>query len=373
MTQAGLGVWSLAQEGAGGTKQEAVTGGSGEAGGGGDGGGGAEKGFARGARLGCGWGMMLYLGVDAGGTKTRAVLADASGAVRGAGEAGPGNWQAVGAAAAGAEIGAAAGRALAAAGVEAGAVDGSFFGLAGVRTEAERAAMGAEIARLGLGGAAGIGGDLEAAHAGALAGGPGVVVIAGTGSAAWGRNTEWTIWQAGGWGWLTDDKGGGHWLAVRALDAACEGEDGRGEATVLGARAAVFFGQAGLREVLRELHAGRRDRAALAAFAREVRASAEAGDAVAERLVRAAGGELLRLAEAVRAKIAPGAELALAVTGGLGMGAVIAGEARRAGFAPVEPWGEPVLGAVLRAAEAAGAKLDAAARARLLEGWKTPA
>ena len=330
----------------------------------------------------------LFLGVDAGGTKTRAVLADAAGVVRGVGKAGPGNFQAIGAKAAGAAIGAAVRGALASTGAVpargdaegatravAERVRGSFFGLAGVRTEAERAVMRAEVAGLGLGGAIGMGSDLEAAHAGALAGEAGVVVIAGTGSAAWGRNKAGESWQAGGWGWLVDDKGGGYWLALQGLAAAVEGEDGRGAATELGARAAAFFGAAGMREVLRELHAGKKDRATVAGFAREVRAAADAGDAVAVGLVRAAGAEVLRLAEAVRGKIAPAgdAPLALAVTGGLGLGAVIEDAARSAGFRPVEPWGEPVLGAVLRAARAGGVELDAAARARLLEGWKPPA
>jgi len=320
---------------------------------------------------------VLFLGVDAGGTKTRALLADASGVVRGAGEAGAGNFQAIGATAAGEAVAAAVREALDEAGATgAGCVRGAFFGLAGVRTEAERAMMRAEITKLGLGGAAEIGSDLEAAHAGALAGGPGVVVIAGTGSAAWGRNEAGASWQAGGWGWLVDDKGGGYWLALQGLAAAVEGEDGRGAATTLGARAKAYFlgpeaaDSAGLREVLRELHAGKKDRAAVAGFAREVRAAADAGDAVAAGLVRAAGAELLRLAEAVRGKIAPDAELPLAVTGGLGMGSVIAEAARAAGFRPVTPWGEPALGAVLRAARAGGAELDAAARVRLLEGWK---
>jgi N-acetylglucosamine kinase-like BadF-type ATPase len=79
-----------------------------------------------------------------------------------------------------------------------------------------------------------------------------VVVIAGTGSAAWGRNTAGESWQAGGWGWLTDDKGGGYWLALRGLAAACEAADGRGMATELGVRAESFFGAGGLRELLRE-------------------------------------------------------------------------------------------------------------------------
>lgn len=316
--------------------------------------------------------MHFYLGVDGGGTRTRAVIADATGAVRGVGEAGTGNWQAAGAGAAGDAVRAAVERARAAAGVEAAALRGSFFGLAGVSTEAEKTVMRAELGRLGLGGAWELAGDLAAAHAGALTGATGVVVIGGTGSAAWGRNAAGGSWQAGGWGWLVDDKGGGHWLALRALEAACEAEDGRGPATGLGARAAAFFGVAGLRELLRELHAGKRDRAALAGFAREVRAAADAGDAVARGLVAAGVRELLRLAEAVRARVGcpEGEDFPLAVTGGLGMGALVGEAARARGFAPVEPWGEPVLGAVLLAARTAGAELDAAARTRLLETWK---
>jgi N-acetylglucosamine kinase-like BadF-type ATPase len=199
------------------------------------------------------------------------------------------------------------------------------------------------------------------------------VVIAGTGSAAWGRNAAMDTWQAGGWGWLVDDKGGGYWLALRGVAAACEAVDGRGAATELGARAEAFFGAGGLRELLRELHAGRRDRAAVAGFAREVRAAAEAGDAVAEALVEEAVRELGRLAEAVREKLAPaaaGVGFPLAVTGGLGLGRRVGEWASGRGFAPSEPWGEPVLGAVLRAAEIGGAKLDAEARNALLAAWK---
>lgn len=314
--------------------------------------------------------MDFFLGVDAGGTKTRAVVADATGRVLGEGAAGPGNFQAIGAAAAGGAIQRACEEAWLRAGVAPAAFGGSFFALAGVRSEAERSVMRAEVERLELGGAVRIGGDLEAAHAGALEGAEGVVVIAGTGSAAWGRNGAGRCAQAGGWGWLVDDKGGAYWLALRALAAAVEGEDGRGEKTALGERASAFFEAEGLREVLRELHAGKRDRAAVAGFAREVRAAADAGDAVAGRLLDEAAREVLRLAEAVRGKIGPGETLALAVTGGLGLGPRVADKARAAGFAPAEPWGEPVLGAVLRAAEAAGARLDAAARARLLVSWK---
>ena len=312
--------------------------------------------------------MDLFLGVDAGGTKTRAVVADATGRVCGAGEAGTGNWQAVGAAAAGAAICAAVDQALAKAGAGAAAVRGSFFGLAGVRTQEERSLVLSELRRLGLGGISEIGGDLEVAHAGALAGGIGVVVIAGTGSAAWGKNARGEVAQAGGWGWLVDDAGGGYWLALRGLRAACEAEDGRGGRTELGARAREYFSAIGLREILRELHAGGRDRAAVAGYAREVRVAARAGDEAAGHCVRAAGAELLRMAEAVRTRLAPdlaGVDFPLAVTGSLGMGEVIADDAFRQGFLPVAAWAEPVLGAVVLAARLGGQDWGAEERARL--------
>jgi N-acetylglucosamine kinase-like BadF-type ATPase len=318
--------------------------------------------------------MNLFLGVDAGGTGTRALLVNSAGAILGRGQAGPGNWQAVGISTAGATLRSAINDALNSAGVQAENVNGAFLALAGVRTAADRALIATELTPLQLGGTVLLGGDLEAAHAGAHACSPGIVVIAGTGSAAWGRDMHDRTASAGGWGWLVDDRGGGYWLALRALSAACEAADGRGPATTLGARAVAFFGTADLRETLTALHAGRRDRAGIAAFAREVRAAADSGDTVALNLVAQAAHELLRLARAVRDQL-PGYASAttpcpLAIVGGLGLGAHVAAPARAAGFAPVEPWGEPVLGAALLASRAAGAKLDATARNALLHAWK---
>lgn len=320
--------------------------------------------------------MKFFLGVDGGGTGTRGVVIDEAGALLGAAEGGTGNWQAVGAERAGETLRGVAGAALARAGISEGELSGAFFGLAGVRDAGDAEVVGRELAPLGLGGAVRVGGDLEAAHAGALPEGLGAVVIAGTGSAAWARGPRGDVAQCGGWGWLVDDAGGGYWLALRGLRAACEAEDGRGAATELGARAAAFFDAAELREILRELHLGKKDRAAVAGFAREVRAAAVAGDTVAAEAVKAAGVELLRLATAARDRVTAAATVdsprfPLAVVGGLGMGEVVAGEAGGLGFDLREPWGPPVLGAALRAAELGGAKLDAAAQTRLLAAWKT--
>jgi N-acetylglucosamine kinase-like BadF-type ATPase len=328
--------------------------------------------FAPGAAWLWAWGMELFLGVDAGGTRTRAVVVDRAGAVRGVGAAGPGNWQALGRERASAEWRAAVLAALADAGGETDQISAAFFGLAGVRNESEREPLRELLRQLLPTGRIELAGDLEVAHAGALGGGPGVVVVAGTGSGAWGKNAAGETAQAGGWGWLVDDKGGGYWLALRGLSAAVEGEDGRGAATVLGRGAKVFFGKESLREVLADLHAGRRERAEVAAFAAEVRAAARAGDEVAGALVGSAVRELLRLAETLRRRLMRGETVDLAVVGGLDLGPAMAEAARAAGFFPVAAWGEPVLGAVLRAAELSGPGLDLEARTRLLGTWKPP-
>src|SRR5579871_1795229 len=55
---------------------------------------------------------------------------------------------------------------------------------------------------------------------------PGVVIIAGTGAAAYGVNHLGEQAKSGGWGYLLGDEGSGYWIAVRALNACCRAEDG---------------------------------------------------------------------------------------------------------------------------------------------------
>ena len=72
--------------------------------------------------------------------------------------------------------------------------------------------------------------DAEAALIGAFTGGPGVVVIAGTGSVAIGRGSSGRLLRAGGFGHVFGDKGGGFWLVREGISRALEAIDGlRGE------------------------------------------------------------------------------------------------------------------------------------------------
>src|SRR5438105_1868162 len=75
--------------------------------------------------------------------------------------------------------------------------------------------------------------DALIALSGATAGEPGIIVIAGTGSIAFGRNREGATARAGGWGYVFGDEGGGFDLTRQALRAALRLEEGWGVPTIL--------------------------------------------------------------------------------------------------------------------------------------------
>jgi N-acetylglucosamine kinase-like BadF-type ATPase len=68
-------------------------------------------------------------------------------------------------------------------------------------------------------------GDEEIAHDAAFAGGPGILVIAGTGSNAIGRSAAGEIFGAGGWGPVLGDEGSGNWIGLEAIRAVLRTQD----------------------------------------------------------------------------------------------------------------------------------------------------
>jgi N-acetylglucosamine kinase-like BadF-type ATPase len=96
--------------------------------------------------------MMLFLGVDAGGTKTHAMLADETGAVLGAGQSGPGNWEGVGLDGAYQALQQATGQALADAGAAPIDVTAAAYGLGGLDWPSDEERLRPVVGRLGMGG-----------------------------------------------------------------------------------------------------------------------------------------------------------------------------------------------------------------------------
>ena len=157
--------------------------------------------------------------------------------------------------------------------------------------------------------------DATAAHAGALAGRPGVVLAIGTGAVAVAVGTDGTAHRADGWGPWLGDKGGGAWLGLHGLRAALRHHDGSGPATLLRAAAEARFGSLPALAATIEAHA---NPARLAAsFAPDVAAMSSAGDAVATALLGRAAAALAATAGAAAARLPDRDASDLAITGGL--------------------------------------------------------
>jgi N-acetylglucosamine kinase-like BadF-type ATPase len=172
--------------------------------------------------------------------------------------------------------------------------------------------------------------DATIAHAGALDGEPGIVVIAGTGSVALGNAAAGEPYvRAGGWGYFFGDEGGAIWIARTALRDAMTRAD-RGERSDLADRAFAFYGTTSLRAIQHAFAHGDVTRPALASFATDVLAAAAAGDADAATVRDRACTELARLAATVAARLAPAAVRAVSHAGGLWHDAAFAGGFRRA-------------------------------------------
>lgn len=157
--------------------------------------------------------------------------------------------------------------------------------------------------------------DAVTAHAGALAGRPGVVLSIGTGSVAIGIGADGTYARVGGWGPWLGDEGGGAWIGMAGLRAAMRAYDGRGPATKLLDAAAHRFGDPAHLPAAIEAQ-GNPARAA-ASFAPDVAHAAGANDPVsAEILTHAAAALASAVATATR-RIGAAGTLPVAITGGL--------------------------------------------------------
>jgi len=158
-------------------------------------------------------------------------------------------------------------------------------------------------------------GDMVIAIEAASGSGPGVVVIAGTGSIAYGRNAAGQTARAGGWGFAISDEGSGHWIGRRAVNAAMRAYD-EGQSAPLLEEAVKAWGVSSREQMILVANTSPPpDFAGL--FPVVVRAS-EAGDPLASEILIQSGAELSRLAEIVIDRLFQGAEsVPVAMSGGV--------------------------------------------------------
>jgi glucosamine kinase len=180
------------------------------------------------------------------------------------------------------------------------------LGLTGApRPHALKAKLGELISDRLDGAAVWLGGDMVTAHAGALAGEPGVVVAAGTGVVVLGVAADGSAQRADGLGYLLGDDGSGFAIGRAGIRAALRAREDRGPGTALLAAATTFFG--GLDDLAHRVYSSATPVRDLAAFAPAVADVARAGDEVAVAIWREAVDRLVGSAAAVVRRTFPGA------------------------------------------------------------------
>lgn len=176
-------------------------------------------------------------------------------------------------------------------------------GLAGVGATAPRDHVRSALAGAGIAERIAVVPDGEIALEGALAGAPGILLIAGTGSGAWGRGENDRIARCGGWGMVVGDEGSGYAMGRAALRAALHAADGRGESTTLLPDLLGVLAAAGPEELA--AWAGSAEKAEIAALAPLVMRAAQTSDGVAEGILETAARDLARHVEALIERLAP--------------------------------------------------------------------
>ncbi len=244
---------------------------------------------------------MHVLGIDAGGTKTICLLADESGRILNEAR-GPGaNLQASGEL----EVEKVLHRVMEEAiGDRDLRPDAVCLGIAGVDRPKDSDAVTAIMRRLGFKSRTLVVNDALVALVAGAGDRPGVVIVAGTGSIAYGRDGEGRAARSGGWGYLLGDEGGGFWIGRAALVAVVRQSDGRGPATQLTDLVLAHLSLASPRDLIHAVYERGMARQAMAAIAFVVHRAADDGDAVAREILARAAGELAAAAASVIARLA---------------------------------------------------------------------
>ena len=204
--------------------------------------------------------------------------------------------------------------------------------------------------------------DVDAAHVGAFAGGPGILILSGTGSMAWARDAAGRSYRVGGWGDVVGDEGSSHWIGRHALSLVSQSLDGRAGPTAL---TDAVFEHLGLdrsepTNALEGWVSGLSDqRSEVAALSVVVDRVAQSGDPQARAIIGWAADELAKHVAAIARHCGPAADWTYA-GGAFASRVLLDAVTERIGRPPVPPRLPPIGGALLAAAMNLGWPIDPA-------------
>jgi len=258
--------------------------------------------------------VSIFLGIDGGGSKTSCVIGDEN-SLFGTGTSAGSNVVRVGETQARKSLGIAVRAACAEAKIIPTQINKTCVGIAG----GARPEIANIVRRLLLelvGGEIEIVGDQVIAMEAAFGDGPGVIVIAGTGSIAYGRNAEGELARAGGWGFAISDEGSGHSIGRAAVAASLRAYDHAGHQSTSPLLEGImkFWGVT----LVEQLVVMANSNPNFPALLPTVLAANEAGDDVAREIFSQAGSELAALAGIVIDRLFKNDEsVPVAVSGGI--------------------------------------------------------
>ena len=297
--------------------------------------------------------MPILIGADVGGSKSAVGISEPGGPILSRAE-GPG-------------AAVRPGRALASAGVVAEVVrralagvgrlggDVLVVGAAGAGRDPERTELQKALRAETLADKVIVTTDIEIALEGAFDG-PGIVVSAGTGSIAVGRDRQGTRRRIGGYGWQLGDEGSGYAIGRAALGAVSRAHDGRSPCTALTDRVLAITRSTDFDALVR--WAAGASPAEIAALAPAVLQVAAQGDPLAQGIADYAARELCQLAICLLPLLDVNPPIGVALTGGLLANdiplrrSVVARLSEESGLQPIETPVDAVAGALRLAARA---------------------
>jgi N-acetylglucosamine kinase-like BadF-type ATPase len=243
---------------------------------------------------------MHVLGIDVGGSKTICLLADDEGRIIASEREEGANLQGAGELALEKVLHTVMEKAIADRDVRPSAI---CLGIAGVDRAADEAVVYGIMKRIGYKARILVVNDALIALQAGIGDGPGIVIVSGTGSIAYGRNAAGDAARAGGWGSVLGDEGSGYWIGRLALRAVVRHADGRGRATMLTEKLLGHFHAERAAELIHRIYhdeVGPRAIASLAQYVQDARAE---GDLVAIAILNQAADELITAGTAVMARL----------------------------------------------------------------------